>query len=696
MFQLHKQFYNNIRDICEPLEFTLQGRKGYISNFPASFDIEASSFYVDGRKCVCMYAWVLGINGKCIRGRFWWEFLDAIKYIVKYYGLGKKRKVVIYIHNLSYEFQFFRKLFKWRKVFSVDSRKPLYAITEDGIEFRCSYLLSGYNLATLGNNLLKYKVPKKVGDLDYELVRHSFTKLTDQEWGYILNDGLIVMAYIQEEIERVGSIGKLPLTKTGYVRNLCREKCLGGEGRRDYRELMGICTLTTDDYLQLKRTYSGGFTHANIHYINDIMYNVSSYDFTSAYPTVMVSEKFPIGSPTQRNIREDDGEFRHLLNTRCCMFDAEFVNISSISNYENYISKSRCLHIENEVVNNGRIVEADVLTVPCTELDFKIIDKMYEWDEVHIYNFKWWNKEYLPKDLILTVLELYKSKTELKGVRGNEAEYLVSKGMLNSTYGMCVTDICKDEQIYDGQWAIKKADLPTLIDKYNKDKRRFLYYAWGVWVTAYARYNLFSGIMEFGDDYIYSDTDSIKVINAKNHSEYFKKYNREITEKISACLSFYNIPLEMSCPKTIKGVQKPLGVWDYEGVYTRFKTLGAKRYMIEKKGEIEITIAGVAKKAGVEYLKHTYVDNDNIFNAFQEEMTFPAHYDKDGIDSNGSGKLCHTYIDCPIEDEVIDYLGGKGYAYEQSAIHMENTEYTLGLDAGFKKLFLGIKECHIV
>lgn len=695
-FKLSKDFDSSIYDILCQIDFVRQGKKGYISNVASVFDIEATSFYDGDDKKSTMYAWVFGINGKCIKGRFWWEILDVLKTVKKTYDISPSRRFVIYIHNLSYEFQFMKNYFEWEKVFSVDNRKPLYAITKDGFEFRCSYLLSGYSLKILGENLTKYKVQKMVGDLDYNLIRHSYTPLNEKEWGYVLNDGLVVMAHIQEEIERLGSLAKLPLTKTGYVRDLCREKCLKGSNRYDFTRLIRLCTMTVDNYQQLKRAYTGGFTHANANYVGRLINGVSSYDFTSSYPTVMVSEKFPMGKAIKRDVKTDDEDFYMCLKTYCCMFDVKFYNISSIVPFENYISVSRTNNKENCVVNNGRIVEADYIEITLTEQDFFIIKEMYSWDRIEINNFHYFKKMFLPKDLVMSILELYKDKTELKGVVGKEVEYLVAKGMINSIYGMCVTDPCKDDSIYDGEWRTQKGDLVSLIDSYNSNRQRFLFYAWGVWVTAYSRRNLFSGILEFKDDYIYSDTDSIKVINVDKHKEYFERYNRTITEKINRCLDYYDIPREMASPKTIKGKIKPLGVWDYEGTYDRFKTLGAKRYMVESDGEITITIAGVNKSAGIKYLKHTYGSNKNVFNAFEENLHFPSHYDCDGVDENGSGKLCHTYIDISMSGYLIDYMGNKAPYYEYSGVHMENTDYTLGFEASFKKLLLGIKEGHII
>ena len=696
MFKLYNHFFNDIGDLLEDYQFVKKTKKIQVMNVASVFDIEASSFYVDNSKQACMYAWVFGINGKCIRGRTWDEFINTLNIITKCYGLDINKRLIVYVHNLSYEFQWFKKYFQWYKVFSVENRKPVYAITKTGIEFRCSYLLSGYSLAKLGENLVKYKVQKMVGDLDYELIRTSITPLTDKEWGYVLNDGLVVMAYIQEEIERMETIAKLPITKTGYVRLLLKEKCIVDNKCYNYSKFMKNLTLEEDIYKELKRVYVGGYTHANHNYVGKELTNIASFDFTSSYPTVMVSEKFPMSKPVRYRPKSYQ-DFKEMLNKYNCMFDITFYNLTSKVNFEHYISRSKCGICENYVLDNGRIVEATKLQTSITELDYFVIEKVYEWEKMEIGNFNFYYSDYLPKEIITSILELYKNKTSLKGVEGKETEYLVSKGMINAVYGCTVTDPCRDEIVYDNEndWQPpEKCDVGLMLAYYNRSNTRFLYYPWGIWITAYARYNLWTGILEFKDDYVYSDTDSLKVFNYENHLEYINKYNEFITKKINKCLHYYNISCQLAKPKTIKGVEKPLGVWDFEGVYNKFKTLGAKRYMYSKDNQLNITISGVNKEKGVEYLMWKYKTIDRVFKNFNDNLCFPRCYHKsknDKTNYSATGKLVHTYIDGYISGEITDYLGNVGEYREMSAVHMEPTDYNLSLADNFKRYLLGEK-----
>ena len=185
-----------------PKCYHYQNKKIWYCNLACSFDIETSSFYNEkGEKQAIMYVWQFAIFDNVILGRTWNDFSLLLDSLVKFYDLNIYNRLVCYVHNLSYEFQFIRKLFNWYDIFATDERKPLYACTKNGIEFKCSYRLSGYSLAVLAKNLTRHTIDKKVGDLDYFLIRHSDTFINDEEIGYCVNDVLIVTSYIQECIE---------------------------------------------------------------------------------------------------------------------------------------------------------------------------------------------------------------------------------------------------------------------------------------------------------------------------------------------------------------------------------------------------------------------------------------------------------------------------------------------------------------
>lgn len=695
--------YLNIEDEFESIDdllvkapyITKRSKKNiaYI-NLPAAFDIEVSSFYEGEEKRSCMYIWVLGINGKVILGRTWNQFLQNIKAISYFYNTDIKHRFIIYVHNLAYEFQFIRHLFKWEEVFSVDTRRPIYACTNEGIEFRCSYILSQYSLETVGNNLNKYKVKKLKGDLDYDLIRHSKTPINNKEKQYVINDGLIVMSYIQELIEYEGDITKIPITGTGFTRNLCKTNCLRGDNKYNYRNVISRLTLEPDEYQQLKRAYQGGFTHANSLYVQSVINNVDSFDFTSSYPSVLITEKFPMSKGVIVKIKSYD-DLRSKLKKYCCLFDIKFENIEAKVDYEHYIARSKCWNIEDYTLDNGRVVKASKLGITITEQDFFIIEKMYKWDHIKIYNFTIYMKDYLPKDFVKTVIKLYIDKTQLKGVKEKEIEYARSKSLLNSCYGMCVTDPAKDESIYEDVWISQHRDIDEAIRQYNHSRNRFLFYPWGVWITAYARRNLFSGINEFKDDYIYADTDSIKVVNKDKHIEYINKYNKTIELKIQKALEYHKIPIKYGRPKTIKGVEKIIGIWDYEGQYDKFKTLGAKRYITVKNQDINITISGVNKKNGNKYLKYKFKTIDNILKNFDDQLIFPGQY-YDSDKQSATGKSVHTYIDIETKGEVVDYLGNIGKYHELSSIHMESTDYSMSLSKQFVDYLFSLRSSEIL
>lgn len=656
-----------------------------------SFDIETSSWYEKNEKRACMYAYGIAFFDKVKIGRTWSEFKEDIEKIVDYYGLNINKRLIIWIHNLSYEFQFIRKLFKWNNVFALNEREVCYAVTINGIEFRCSYILSNSSLENLGKNLIKYKVEKLVGNLDYDKIRNSSTPLTEKEVAYLENDCKVVTYYIRETSENEGNLMRVPLTNTGFVRKFIKSKTITKKENYKYRGLIKRLKLSTEVFLMLQNAFMGGFTHANHLWSKAICKNVASYDLTSSYPTAMCSEKYPMSSGYKIKVFSKQGLY-NLMDTYCVLMDVTFFDIEETFTYDHYISESKCFVLEDKKVDNGRIVKARLLRIILTDIDFKIIDKTYKYKDFKVnccYIFK---KDYLPKEFIESILDLYEKKTTLKEVEGKEVDYMRSKNQINSCYGMCVTNPCRETITYkEDEWGKDLPNVEKALEHYNIDKGRFLYYAWGIWITAYARNNLWKGILSIGRDYIYSDTDSLKVLNKEKHETFFKEYNNEIINKLTTCLMYYDIDINKIHPKNKYGEEKYLGIWDYEGYYELFKTLGAKRYMMSNGDNLKITIAGVNKKTGAIYLKYKYKNIKDIYLAFDEDLVFPATYNDKGDIKKGSGKMTHTYIDIETKGKVTDYLGNVADYHELSSVHLENTSYSLSIAQAYIDYLKGIE-----
>lgn len=403
-------------------------------------------------------------------------------------------------------------------------------------------------------------------------------------------------------------------------------------------------------------------------------------------PSVMICERYPLSKPQLIKLKSVD-EFESYLKTHCCMFDIKLYNIRPKLYQDHPLSSSKCYLMKNQIEDNGRIVSADELVTSINEIDYKILKDFYEWDDYVIYNFRIMLKGYLPTSFVKAILKLYELKTTLKGSSDIDdvVRYMNAKGQLNSAYGMCVTSIIQqDRQYINGEWVIKEPDIKEIFDKYNKSKSRFLYYAWGIWVTSYARRNLFLGIQAVGKDYIYADTDSIKIRNGKEHLPWINKYNEWVKSKMIKAMSFHKLDFEMCEPKTIKGDKKLLGVWDFDGHYKKFKTLGAKRYMYQDDNdEYHLTCSGVSKKAIKYIISESQKKGINPFELFDNNLYIPK---------NETGKNIHTYIDYEMNGYATDYLGNTSSYHELSGCHLEPSEYTLSLSKNYLKYLMGVQQ----
>lgn len=695
-------YLQEIGDLPIVQEHKKNGKRYY--NTAAALDSETTSFEHEGERVATTYVWFYDINGLILGLRTWDEFTKVyIKIVDHFKTVEDDVRLPIYVHNLPFDFSFFHKWLTFKEIFALDRGEPIRALTTENVEFRCSLKLAGLSLAKVGENLTKYKVKKRVGDLDYSQIRHSGTPLTDTEIGYCVADVRVVVAYILEEIEQNGDITRVPMTRTGYVRRYCRKKCFGDDIKdekernkqfRKYTDLMKSLTMTPDEYAQLRRAFAGGFTHASNWTVTKKQCTVASFDECSAYPAQMLARKFPMSAAEEiQNISKE--EFTKSLRCYCCLFDVRFTGVMQKRANEHVLSISKCtiprLNSDTKepnkyFVDNGKIVFADEVFTTLTETDLRVLRQFYTWKTMQVSNFRRYRKDYMPTAFVKAILDLYVDKCELKGVEGKEAELQMVKGMLNSAYGMAVTNIIRDVISYDaesGSWNLNsKPDVDKEIEKYNKSRNRFLSYAWGVWVTSYAREAiLLYGVKSCGTDYCYSDTDSVKFLNMDDHKEAINAYNELVKDRLAKAMKYHGIDVERTRPKG-----KQIGIFEFEGVYKYFKSNGAKRYLVQHEDdELVLTVSGLNKQDALIYMleatrtpyhiverkgvKHIIADGDTsaLFDFFDVDLEIPE---------GSTGKNLHTYFEHEISGELVDYMGNKGFFHELSGTNLSPVAYT--------------------
>ena len=641
--------------------------KAYYYDISGALDTETTNLIIDDdHKYSWIYIFQIMIGDTFITCRTFDELADVFTNLKITYGLNEKKRLIVYVHNLPFEFQFMRTEFRFSECLARKNRTVFKVFFDDyGLEFRDSLILSGMNLAKTAENMVKHTTRKLVGDLDYNLIRLPCTPITPTELGYCYNDVKIICDYIDEQREQYGDITKIPLTNTGRVRREVKKSCFRKvinpkthKKHIPYKNLMARLTLDVREYGYARQAFLGGYTHANAKYSKKLLTDVHSIDFTSSYPTVMMSEKYPMSKGKRITLNMNSyAEFDAYLNQseRVAVVMVELWDIETKPDIpDDYISCSRLLGKGEQIMNNnGRVHKADYVKLIVTSVDLAQIVSCYNYSKINIIDGYFYYVDYLPKEIIECVLEFYEKKTTLKGVKGMEAEYLLKKGMLNSCYGMCVTDIMSgDEQCtYNKGWEHVKQDVAECIDQYNNNPNRFLFYVWGIFITAYARNNLFNGIKTIGRDYVYCDTDSIKFLNMDAHKAYIEDYNRNIIRKCTECLEHWDLDPAMLAPKNKKGVEKQIGIWDYEGKYDYFKTMGCKRYLTYKDGEFDLTCAGLGDDKGIAELTRNGTKVDDVFARFNDDFK---------VDAENSGKLAHFYNDDPFEIEVVDYCGNRG------------------------------------
>ena len=622
--------------------------KAYV-NLVTAFDIETT--LLPGTKQSIMYHWQWCFDDLVITGRTWDEYAKFTFKVIRF--CPADTWLVVYVHNLSFEFQYLAGVWDFNKdsVFALDSRKVAKAELQP-LEFRCSYLHSNMDLDTFCTKMGAEH--GKLHGYDYSKIRYPDTPMTQEEINYCVNDVLGLCEALKIEMQHDGDdLRTIPLTSTGYVRRDVRKAV----SDFTYKKLRYILP-DYDTYLLLRRAFRGGNTHANRFYAGRILYNVKSCDRSSSYPDVIVNRLFPMSKFTVAALQTV--EYLEKLITeyhKACVFYVTFKDLclQRIDITVPYLSRDKCTITGKSSIDNGRILHAEECETALTDIDWKIVKQQYMWSGIEIKGLRHAKYGKLPEGIIKCTLDYYHKKTELKGVAGEELLYMKSKNKLNSIYGMMATDPIRDTWDFlpdtDEQFRLAGNDFRQLLQESNK--RAFLAYQWGVWTTAHARAALQAGIDAAGEQFVYCDTDSVKYLGDIDLSAFNGKCYRDDIESGA----YADDP---------KGHTHYMGIYEEEEPYDRFITLGAKKYAYEQNGHIGITLAGVPKAGAAE------LANKGGLEAF-----------KDGFVFEESGKLEVFYTD--VRSEYTRQEDGKKFEVIRN-VSLIPTTYEIGIAGDYKRI----------
>lgn len=625
--------------------------------FYCGFDIETTNIISDDDKLAFMYHWQFSLNNNVIMGRTWDTFMEFLNRLQKILKLNRHLHLIVWIANEGFEFQFLRRRLNITKVFARRKREPLLAIHDECVEFRDCLSISGGSLSHLAKNYCSTQ--KMSGDLDYSILRNSTDELNEKEKNYTINDVVILSEWAKYIFETYIDNGWLPLTKTAILRHKIKEGV-----NKEIKGFVKKCFPSQELYnIMMKWLFRGGFTHANMFHVKQFYQGekINGFDFTSSYPAVMNHCLFPM-SKLKRLPNIKTIEDLNKIPSTCQYFIAvKFYNIESTT-YHSIESRYKCVKLIGEkydkstdtytgepLIDNGRVVKAGKMSVLLTNVDLEIYKMFYKWECAEIEHCYYSAGGHLPPYLLNVLNEEYRKKCKLKkqGLE-NTVEYLLAKQNVNSAYGMCVTKVYTDEVMYIKDRLNDKNELEEWCEEqtekswYTLVKNQFLLPQWGIWVTAWARYNLLKTVYQIekespeGGDVLYCDTDSIYLRNYDKHQHIIDDYNKRIYE-----LNEKLFPNEIEF--------RDLGEFDKinkKSDYYEFKTLGAKRYIksdmlcekgeyVKKRGVVHVTIAGLPKNSLQKYCAENNVD---IYDTFNDGMILDTLY---------SLKNAHHYNDKP-------------------------------------------------
>ena len=605
-----------------------------------------------------VYQWAVKFGDIYIYGRKPSEIIEMLQDLAETYKLSEKRKLIIYVHNLSYDITYLKHFIAlydpMASFFAIDNHSILMC---DCLGYRilCSYKLTNLSLNNLSKNYSDTYI-KAVGEIDYNEIHYQDQELPYSHWFYMFSDVASQYDGIQGFLRMQGYSDPYyaPITSTGFVRNNCRKSAKSDDKWRD-EFLKG--SLDLEQYNQLRQCFMGGACICSMYYSDQTIRtdNLRHKDFTSSYPARQMMDYFPVGKGNWYGEIDDLEELEDLCKIYCCCFivTLEDVHIKKGVTAP-YIPSSKCIHLDHGLKVNGKVVYADNLTMVVCELDYKWIKRQYTYSSIYVSNMIIFERGQLPAWLKNNIYEYYKNKCTLK--KSDPLLYMKSKNMLNGIYGMTATSIIRDQYNMDKDLILEKHVLTgeerqKELNKYYRSYNSFMPYQAAIWTTAHARDALFTMIECTGNsdgiegdltdtyiNFLYCDTDSVFYIETPENKKRMEEYTQKCKDKAIKHNAYYE--------------DNFLGVPTDEPDLRAFRGLHSKCYAMEEKNdkgeyELKVVIAGIPKKAV------KWIDGQPIEKSNAEELGSIDNL-KDGFTFKHCGGVRVVYSEKPITNVAIN------------------------------------------
>ena len=626
-----------------------KGKEFYCKQF-ISLDTETSHNHNDEAPECWIYQWAFSFNQRLYYGRKPSDLIKRLKDIIQFYDINEHRHIVVFVHNLPYDFSYLSLFLRDAfgdpvHLLASEPHKPFYIIYENGLEFRCSYKLSNDSLERWGNKL-GIRHPKIVGAIDYDAIKYQDTPLPRNDWRYMFTDCIALDECLKKQMEIYGdNIITMPLTSTGYPRRELYRAFNGhghhGRKRNKERDHFKDTRLEVDSYLAYNNEFSGGITHGNRYYKGKTLKgNIRHRDFRSHYPTQQ-QRPMPMSKPvkftdrtTMQYLAQYAGEYAIL-----CKVCLEDVRLKSKGITLPYLQTSHVLAQHSKGIrmldDNGRIIQYKGQSIMWLDYwELKLILEQYDYTYILIMETYASRLAPLPSWMVETINHHFKLKSDLSAlVKEAKAANLdrdkiltlslnlmKSKNMLNGIYGVSATNPIRQDITIDGNiWHITPADEDLIGEKLNdyyKSYKHCMRYPWGCYTTIYARLQLMEVYKIIGaKNFIYADTDSMFYFSTPEIEARLDEYNKQCYNWAIANNAYIT---------TDEGKIINYNAFTDEGEnITEFRFLHSKCYAYvteDKKGKrhLHCTIAGVKAydKASNTYREDELGDIENLTDGF--------------------------------------------------------------------------------